>query len=892
MTGRRISHYEIVSLLGEGGMGVVYKARDTRLNRFVALKVLSADKVADPDRKRRFVQEAQAASALNHPHIITIHDIDSDNGNDFMVMEFIPGKMLSQLIPASGQKLGEALKYAVQIADGLAAAHAAGIIHRDLKPGNVMVTESGCAKILDFGLAKLNETLPGEEDETRTERPQTEQGTIIGTIAYMSPEQAEGKKVDSRSDIFSFGAMLYEMVTGRRPFRGDTKISILAAILREEPKAPATLVNLPPELERIILRCLRKNPVRRVQTMADLRVALEELLEDVDSGRLVQPAPTPVAQAPKPRWLPIAAALVIGSAATFWATRQSTPRPENWAVRRLTSDAGLTTTPAISSDGKLVAYASDRAGAGNLDLYVQQISGGQPLRLTEHPADDYQPSFSPDGSQIVFRSERDGGGIYMVPALGGVAKLMAAKGQKPKVSPDGKTIVFQIGAALKTCEIFLAPISGGRPRKLQTNINWAGDPTWSPDGRTILFAGSETSRSADALYAVSVNGGKARKVLAFSTAFVTYDMHWLAENRLLYTMRGLDGNSFFPGAAGGGPAGLWTVGISSDGTMRGSPVRLTMGAGIERSPSASATGDRLVFTGINVNQDIWTMAIDGDTGKAHGELQRITQGPADSTYPTVSRDGKSLLYTSNRSGNWDLYLRSLDNGKERALTSAPEIASRAEISPDGTKAAYTGSQIVSVFSIRGGVSERLCERCVLGTVLGWTADSRQIIAATGQPISLILLDAQNGKQTTLLKHAEWDLHRGQASPDGRWIAFNPKIGSSKSAIFVSPFRNGTGADQKEWIQLTEGDGDDSSPMWSPDGNLLYFITGRNEFQDLWAMRLDPQTKRRMGEPFEVMSFHSARRPLISAFGKAVTKDRLFIALQEFTGNIWVAERTR
>jgi serine/threonine protein kinase len=223
MVDRTISHFEILEKLGEGGMGVVYKARDTHLDRFVALKVLPPERVADPERKRRFVQEAKAASALNHPNIITIHDIAQESGIDFIVMEYVPGKTVDELIPRKGMRLNKALKVAVQIADALAAAHTAGIIHRDLKPGNVMVTEDGRVKVLDFGLAKLTEIVaPGEDEATRTLKPATEEGAILGTVAYMSPEQAQGKPVDARSDIFAFGSLLYEMVAGRRAFQSDT----------------------------------------------------------------------------------------------------------------------------------------------------------------------------------------------------------------------------------------------------------------------------------------------------------------------------------------------------------------------------------------------------------------------------------------------------------------------------------------------------------------------------------------------------------------------------------------------------------------------------------------------------------------------------------------------
>src|SRR5437899_7338016 len=245
MIGQRLLHYEVVEKLGEGGMGVVYKARDTHLDRFVAIKVLPPEKVADPERRRRFTQEAKAASALNHPNIITIHDIDEADGMYFISMEFVAGKTLGGLIPRHGMRLGELLKYAIQIADALARAHAAGIIHRDLKPGNIMVTEQGLVKVLDFGLAKLTETAPlNENDATCTLRqpqPVTEEGTIVGTVAYMSPEQAEGKMVDAPSDIFSFGSVMYEMLTGRRAFQHDTKAATIAAILREDPK-PASQI--------------------------------------------------------------------------------------------------------------------------------------------------------------------------------------------------------------------------------------------------------------------------------------------------------------------------------------------------------------------------------------------------------------------------------------------------------------------------------------------------------------------------------------------------------------------------------------------------------------------------------------------------------------------------
>jgi len=276
MTGRTISHYQVLEKLGEGGMGVVYKARDTHLDRFVAIKVLPPEKVADPERKRRFVQEAKAASALNHPNIIHIYDIDTAAGVDFIAMEYVAGHTLDQLIGRKGQRLSEALKCAIQIADALATAHAAGIVHRDLKPGNVMVTEDGRVRVLDFGLAKLTETAPADAfAPTQPPRPHTEEGAIVGTVAYMSPEQAESKPVDARSDLFSFGALLYEMLSGRRAFAGPSNLAMLTAVLHQEP-APLG-GDAPAELERIVMRCLRKNPEERFPDAWEVKQALEEV---------------------------------------------------------------------------------------------------------------------------------------------------------------------------------------------------------------------------------------------------------------------------------------------------------------------------------------------------------------------------------------------------------------------------------------------------------------------------------------------------------------------------------------------------------------------------------------------------------------------------------------
>ncbi|HYM11091.1 MAG TPA: protein kinase [Bryobacterales bacterium] len=953
LIGRILSHYKVLEKLGEGGMGAVYRALDTRLDRMVALKVLPAQKTSDPERKKRFVQEAKTASSLNHPNIVTIYDIETQSEPNYIAMEYVAGKTLHECIARQGLPVSETLRYAVPIADALAAAHAAGIVHRDLKPGNIMVTEKGLVKVLDFGLAKLTEPVEVSDATVTIDymAPRTMQGMIVGTAAYMSPEQAEGKKVDARSDIFSFGTVLYEMVTGRRPFQGETAMSTLSAIILREPSPVSEISrDTPPELERLILRCLRKEPERRVQHMDDLKVALEELREESTSGRLISgvrtsdvpaaagpvsagpasagPASASVSAAlpaPAPRRLGAAALLVGGivllaaAGAALWWWQRGTPPAGPPMLTRLTSDSGLSAYPALSPDGRLLAYASDRSGEGNLDIWVQQIGGGEPIRLTRDEADEYEPAFSPDGTRVAFRSEREGGGIYVVPTLGGESRLLARLGHNPRFSPDGNWVAYWLGAtgggfAAGSGKIFLVPSPGGEPRQVHPEVPAGRDPIWMADGKRLLFLGkidpkAPVEQGLD-WWVTPVAGGTPVRTGAFAA---------FREQKLLPPpgAYAISAGAVSPAndlvlfsARLGDTTNLWEIVISpKTGEVSGAPRRVTFGTDLEMEPSAGAeAGGRagVAFASLTHTVNVWSLPLDVNRGAAPGELQRITQGVTYNAYPSISADGKKLVYTSAQSGAWNVWIRDLESGKQIALTASRGKALQPKISADGTTVAYWEDdgtkQTIYVIPARGGVPQKVCDDC--GPPTHVSPDGTKVLFESEnspQDEAVMVADLTSGKQYEMARSRETPKlfpYAARFSPDGRWVAFHARSNPLTRQIFVVPFQ---GSDRppvpkKDWIAVTSGvtflEGE---TYWSPDGSLLYFLSENDGFRCIWAQRLEPPTKHPRGAPFAVIHFHHARNSLtgvrgsLGAIGMSVGNDKLVFALGDLTGNIWMTK---
>jgi Protein kinase domain len=473
MLGQTIFQYQILQKLGAGGMGDIYKAQDTRLNRVVAIKALSADSSGDPERRSRFIQEARAASSLNHPNIITIHDIVSHDGEELMVMEFVVGEPLSELIRPSGLPIGDVLRYSVQIADALRTAHAAGIVHRDLKPANIMVTAFGLVKILDFGLAKLteNSALISLTEDTRTigSAPLTVEGSILGTVNYMSPEQAEAKNVDARSDVFAFGVVLYEMVTGRKAFAADSMISTLSAILRDEPEPMGEIAGLPPELEQIIHRALRKDPAERWQSMDEVHDQLAALKRRLESGVLDAVKMTPAASAKKkPAIVLILAAagtllLVVLAAGAWVLTKHNPARPAAAPIAANSTAAGeIKPSPladAILTNDDVLEMVQAKVSAPLIISHIQasktkfNLSTAEIIRLTKAGVPDtvIQTMRNPAAASATSAASTaaPGQAAQTVHIAGGTPVSISLLEDVPADVESGKPLRFQVDSDVR-----------------------------------------------------------------------------------------------------------------------------------------------------------------------------------------------------------------------------------------------------------------------------------------------------------------------------------------------------------------------------------------------------------------------------------------------------------
>ncbi len=822
MIGQRLGHYEIVAKLGEGGMGVVYKARDTRLERFVALKVLPPEKTADPDRKQRFMQEAKSASALNYPNIITVHDIGEADGMTFIAMECVEGKTFDQLIGPKGVRLDEVLKYSVQIAGALAKAHAAGIVHRDLKPSNIMVTGDGLVKVLDFGLAKLTEpTEPGELAVTLTMKAITKEGFIAGTAAYMSPEQAEGKPVDARSDIFAFGAVLYEMVTGRRAFQRGSQASTIAAVLLEQPEPVGGIVaDIPHDLEKIIARCLRKDPAQRFQGMPDVQVALNELKEDFDSGTLVRTAPP--RRTRRRSWIWAAGALLIllalGAIGRFLLRRPEISAPPR--VSAFAASAGIEWGPAFSPDGNQVAFVWNGEKQDNYDIYVQLVGEATPSRLTTDPGFDFSPVWSPDGLRIAFvREIPEGTEILIVPAAGGserrlhVSTVTSAEWSGIRQlarqicglawSPDGKFLaIVDRETPDSSRSIFLLDVEKREKRKLTAPPeDWVGDglSAFSPDGRSLAFARTRGGWPSDIyVLAISESGEPRDEPRPLTTDSKTiFGFDWTA-----------DGRAVVFASDHGGMHALWRVAASG-----GEPERLSVGSDFCLWPAVSRKGNRLAYVKATWDYNIWRVAAPGPGGTNQTAPVKITQSPLIDISPALSPDGSRVAFSSTISGDFSIWTCRMDGSQPFRLAEglAPQW------SPDGRQIAF-----------QAGAEENM------------ELPSGE---AFGPRIFCVEADGGPPRRLTSGDDFEWS---PCWSRDGRWVYFFARSGEDYG-IWKVP----AGGGQPSLMLPKVG-----RILESVDGAFFFYASGGQ----IWRV---PAAG---GEPAPVMKVRARRLWTLSAFG--------------------------
>jgi Tol biopolymer transport system component/predicted Ser/Thr protein kinase len=880
MIGKTISHYHITEKLGEGGMGVVYKAEDLKLKRTVALKFLSLQVISGDEERARFLHEAQAAAALSHPNICTVHEIDEVDGHSFIAMECIEGQSLQHKIATRPLKLDEVLDIACQIAEGLHEAHQKGIVHRDIKPANVMVTGKGRVKIMDFGLATSAAV-------TRV----TKVGTTLGTIAYMSPEQARGEEVDPRTDIWSLGVVIHEMVTGQRPFKGDHEQAILYSILNETAEPITGLRSaIPIELERIANKAMAKEPKVRYQHADEMLADLRALRQGRESG-VTQVGTVKTVRRRKnqlwsySRFAAIVILLIAGGiflmrwietrkigAASQQASQADMARPLRVILRQATFSEALEEYPAFSPDGSQLVYSRETNGYKH--IFIKNLETGEETQVTKGSTDDIQPVWSPRGDAIVFvRSSQSSGklepgdvfGVYREGDIWAVA-LGSDKERKiiedafnPSFSPDGEWIAFDASWAGPR-RIWIADDYGRNPQQVSFDSSEYVSqilPRWSPDGAKIVFQNLEKEK-----YNIKTVDLASQKM-----DWITNDLY-----KDINPVWSRSGDEIYFSSYRSGGLNIWRIPVNQSGQPSGPLQQVTAGAGQDVQLAISFDGKRLAFSILKQNADIWKLPVSPETGMPTGEplgviattredsrgtwsadgqkvafnsdrtgemniwvysldegrAWQVTKGPGGDFQPNWSPDGNRLAFFSSRAGNADIWVIEIVTGELRQLTTGASLEINPFFSPDGRYIAYQsdlhGRMEVWIMEADGTVQRQLTNVGVGGHFLAWTEDGQHIIFNCKGAIRQVSVDGGDSDPFAKIK-------------GGGHISFSRDYSRiidvvEHKTMWVSPL----GLEEPYVIfEFADLDIRIDYPVWSPDGRWILFDRLKPQGGDIWLV---------------------------------------------------------